>query len=66
MQGKNSAFGEGCRMVGECCLMFAQAGEDFSAGRIVLCLKRAQDEAIDTNGSPNVALQLAIRRLQGW
>ncbi|WP_232777113.1 hypothetical protein [Rahnella sp. AA] len=52
-------------MVGECCLMFAQNGEEISRDRVALWLGRVQEEAIDAIGEPNDALQLAIARLKG-
>ena len=65
MLDSNSTYGEACRMVGECCLMFAQNGEEVSLGRIVFWLERAQEEGMDKNGEPNDGMQLAIERLKG-
>lgn len=59
------AFEEACRMVGECCLMFAQNGQEISRERLALWLGCAQEEAVDAIGEPNDALQLAIERLKG-
>ncbi|RJT44130.1 hypothetical protein D6C13_12165 [Rahnella woolbedingensis] len=52
-------------MVGECCLMFAQNGQEISRERVALWLGRVQEEAVDAVGEPNDALQLAIERLKG-
>ncbi|MBU9845622.1 hypothetical protein J1784_11445 [Rahnella sp. FRB 231] len=52
-------------MVGECCLMFAQNGQEISRERVALWLDRVQEEAVDALGEPNDALQLAIERLNG-
>lgn len=65
MEDSKVAFEEACRMVGECCLMFAQNGEEISRDRVALWLGRVQEEAIDAIGEPNDALQLAIARLKG-
>ncbi len=66
MERLDSTFEEACRIVGECCLMFAERGEDVSLERLALWLERAQEEAVDTNGEQHDALQLAIERLNGW
>lgn len=65
MRESGQIFEEACRMVGECCLMLAQNCEEVSRRRIVFCLERAQEEALDFHGEPNSALQLAIRHIKG-
>ncbi|WP_238485499.1 hypothetical protein [Rahnella ecdela] len=65
MENSKLAFEEACRMVGECCLMFAQNGQEISRERVALWLDRVQEEAVDALGEPNDALQLAIERLNG-
>jgi hypothetical protein len=65
VENSKMAFEEACRMVGECCLMFAQNGQEISRERLALWLGRAQEEAVDVIGEPNDALQLAIERLKG-
>ncbi|CAM3591298.1 hypothetical protein RABR111495_01875 [Rahnella bruchi] len=65
MENSKVAFEEACRMVGECCLMFAQSGQEISRERVALWLDRVQEEAVDAVGQPNDALQLAIERLKG-
>ena len=65
MENSKVAFEEARRMVGECCLMFAQNGQEISRERVALWLDRVQEEAVDAIGEPNDALQLAIERLNG-
>jgi hypothetical protein len=65
VENSKVAFEEACRMVGECCLMFAQNGQEISRERVALWLDRVQEEAVDAIGEPNDALQLAIERLNG-
>ncbi len=65
MESLNIAFAEACRMVGECCLMLAQNGEEISRTRVASRVRRVQESVITVTGSPNDALFLAIERLIG-
>lgn len=61
----NPVFEEPCRLIGECCVMLAQNGEEISRNRIALRLERVQESAITITGRPNDALCQAIDRLKG-
>ncbi|WP_051931088.1 hypothetical protein [Rahnella sp. WP5] len=63
MESVNVIFAEACRMVGECCLMFAQNGEEISRTRVARRLERVQESVVTITGEPNDALYLAIERL---
>ncbi|KQN68321.1 hypothetical protein ASE99_02915 [Serratia sp. Leaf51] len=65
MKNSNLAFEEACRMVGECCLMFASNGEEISRARVALWLARAREEAPQMNGEQEDPLLLAINFLKG-
>lgn len=65
MENSNPVFEEACRLIGECCVMFAQNGEEISRRRVILRLERVQESAITVTGKPNEALCQAIERLKG-
>ncbi|QII38300.1 hypothetical protein G3M83_11715 [Rouxiella badensis] len=57
-------YADACKMIGECCLMFAYNGEEVSLSRITFRLERAQEVAIETHGEPDAALKIAIAHLK--
>jgi len=65
MDKSNPVFEEACRLIGECCVMFAQSGEEISRSRVALRLMRVQESAITITGEPNDALCQAIDSLKG-
>ncbi|MFO6298546.1 hypothetical protein [Rahnella selenatireducens] len=65
MDISNPVFEEACRLIGECCVMLAQNGEEISRYRVALRLERVQESAITITGKPNDALCQAIERLKG-
>ncbi|ADW74833.1 DUF2767 family protein [Rahnella aquatilis] len=64
MEILNPVFEEACRMVGECCFMLAQNGEEISRSRIASRLERVQQSAVTITGKPNDALCQAIEGLR--
>ena len=65
MERLDSTFEEACRVIGECCVMLAQSGEEISISRVVLRLERVQQSAVTITGKPNESLYLAIELLKG-
>lgn len=65
MKNSNPIFEEACRVIGECCVMLAQSGEEISISRVVLRLERVQQSAVTITGKPNESLYLAIELLKG-
>ncbi|MEC5343690.1 hypothetical protein ABRZ24_13905 [Brenneria populi] len=52
-------------MVGQCCLMLAQNGEEISRGQVAYQLKRIYWKVMEMTGESNMALLLAIEQLEG-
>lgn len=65
MDNSITVYGEACRLIGECCVMLAQSGEEISRRRVALRLERVQESAITITGKPNDALCKAIEYLTG-
>ncbi len=64
MPGTNSLFREACTLIGECYLMLSKDDACVSRSRIALWLERTQEEAVESNGSQDGALRLAIEHLK--
>ncbi len=63
MPGTNSLFREACTLIGECYLMLSK-DDAVSRSRIALWLERTQEEVVESNGSQDDALRLAIEHLR--
>ncbi|PKB90942.1 hypothetical protein A8A01_03285 [Ewingella americana] len=64
MEDSDPVYDEACRMVGECCLMLAQNGEEVSRAQLAYQLKRVYWQVLERTDEENVALQLAIEQLE--
>lgn len=65
MKNSNPIFEEACKLIGECCVMLAQCGEEISISRVVLRLERVQQSAVKITGKQNESLYMAIKLLKG-
>lgn len=65
MADSDPVFDEACRMVGECCLMLAQNGEEISRGQVAFQLERLQEQYEKLTGETHLSIELAIEQLKG-
>jgi len=64
MEDSDPVYDEACRMVGECCLMLAQNGEEVSRAQLAYQLKRIYWQVLERTDEESVALLLAIEQLE--
>ncbi|EKN5995702.1 DUF2767 family protein [Yersinia pseudotuberculosis] len=64
MDNSDSVYNEACRVVGECCLMLAQNGEEISRAQVAYQLKRIHWQIMEQTGESNLAIKLAIEQLE--
>ncbi|THD43924.1 DUF2767 family protein [Enterobacteriaceae bacterium ML5] len=64
MTDSDPVFDEACRIIGECCLMLAQNGEEISRGQVAFQLERLLSQYEKITGSTNLAIELAIEQLK--
>lgn len=64
MSDSDSVYDEACRLVGECCLMLAQNGDEISRAQVAHQLKRIHWQIMEQTGESNLAIKLAIEQLE--
>lgn len=64
MEDSDPVYDEACRMVGECCLMLSQNGEEVSRAQLAYQLKRVYWQVLERSDEESVALLLAIEQLE--
>lgn len=64
MEDSDPVYDEACRMVGECCLMLAQNGEEVSRAKLAYQLKRIYWQVLERTDEENLSLLLAIEQLE--
>jgi hypothetical protein len=64
MEDSDPVYDEACRMVGECCLMLAQNGEEVSRAQLAYQLKRIYWQVLERTDEESVSLLLAIKQLE--
>ncbi|MBN5198737.1 DUF2767 family protein [Serratia marcescens] len=64
MSDSDPTYDEACRVVGQCCLMLAQNGEEISRGQVAYQLKRLHWQIMELTGESNLPIKLAIEQLE--
>ena len=62
-------YNEACRIVGQCCLMLAQNGEETNRDLLVHQLKHLHWQIMEQTNESNQSIMLAIEQLatgEGW
>jgi len=58
-------YDEACRIVGQCCFMLADNGENTDRKALVQQLKRLHWKIMEQTGESNISIKLAIEQLSG-
>lgn len=56
-------YDEACRIVGQCCFMLAQNGEETTRSQVVYQIKRLYWQIMEATDESNLPIKLAIEQL---
>lgn len=64
MEDADPVYDEACRLIGQCCLMLAQNGEETNRAQIAYQLKRLHWRIMEHTDGSHLAVKLAIEQLE--
>lgn len=58
-------YDEACRIVGQCCLMLAQNGDEISRAQVAYQLKCIHRQIMEGKGESNLLIKMTIKTVRG-